>query len=409
MSSQRLSRKEIKHEIREDAFRQAVGDSYGYVLRHRRNLLLAIGGVLLLIAAIVGWRIWSGKRETAASITGQGDRAYYARCGHRARRDPDSPASPTRRASRRAPSSSSNDRADYSVTAAGRWRGIIAAFCCRRTTPRAREYLCRFLEPTRPMLASACGAGCLPRPPGGKGEQVCSGCAPTSRRRKPLPEDVILFELGVTLEQLGRRQEAHDAFQVVLRSTRFRLGFQARPGPRAGAATGVADPLAPLRDPEPQRAGDPRRPPPARVVGRPVGAARAQLGAFLMRGHPRLDREDPHPPPPCSSPARAGSWSRQVPRCCDKHSTGGRLRISLAVAPLLAACGLPVVMLTGRALVHTGAATSSCIPGCARLDRAAPAAFAETGIAIVLATRQHRARRPAVRAARPAPPYPRCR
>jgi thymidine phosphorylase len=101
-----------------------------------------------------------------------------------------------------------------------------------------------------------------------------------------------------------------------------------------------------------------------------------QLAAFLMAAAIRgLDGEETR----ALTLAMRDSgevWDlrSEVPRLCDKHSTGGvGDKVSLVIAPLLASCGLPVFMLAGRGLGHTGGTIDKLesIPGMdLGLDRA---------------------------------------
>ncbi len=86
-------------------------------------------------------------------------------------------------------------------------------------------------------------------------------------------------------------------------------------------------------------------------------------------------------------------WSLKddFPGLGDKHSTGGvGDKVSLVMSPVMAACGRPIVMLTGRGLGHTGGTADKLevIPGLGMgFDRALCCkALEETGLAIGMAT-----------------------
>jgi pyrimidine-nucleoside phosphorylase len=101
-----------------------------------------------------------------------------------------------------------------------------------------------------------------------------------------------------------------------------------------------------------------------------------QLAAFLMAAAIRgLDAEETRAL--TLAMLESGErWElcREVPRLCDKHSTGGvGDKVSLVMGPLLASCGPPIAMLTGRGLGHTAGTMDKLesIPGMQLgLDRA---------------------------------------
>lgn len=119
----------------------------------------------------------------------------------------------------------------------------------------------------------------------------------------------------------------------------------------------------------------------------------AQLGAFLMGVAVRgLDVEQTRAlTREMLDSGERWELRRTFPGLVDKHSTGGvGDKVSIVLAPLLAECGVPIVMLTGRGLGHTGGTADKLesIPGLRQeLDRAAAVRVLErTGMALGLAT-----------------------
>ncbi|HNU82537.1 MAG TPA: thymidine phosphorylase [Thermoanaerobaculia bacterium] len=132
----------------------------------------------------------------------------------------------------------------------------------------------------------------------------------------------------------------------------------------------------------------------ALVAGAASGSwSDSQLGAFLMAAAIRgLDRRETREL--TLAMLESGErWelARALPGVVDKHSTGGvGDKVSLVLAPLLAACGLPIAMLTGRGLGHTGGTADKLesVPGLRlELDRErALGLLREVGMALGIAT-----------------------
>ena len=119
----------------------------------------------------------------------------------------------------------------------------------------------------------------------------------------------------------------------------------------------------------------------------------AQLGAFLMAAAIHELNADETRRLTVAMLGSGEQWRLRddVPLVGDKHSTGGvGDKVSLVLSPLLAACGQPVVMLTGRGLGHTAGTADKleCIPGVKLdFDRAECVRLLETvGVAIGVAT-----------------------
>jgi pyrimidine-nucleoside phosphorylase len=154
--------------------------------------------------------------------------------------------------------------------------------------------------------------------------------------------------------------------------------------------------ISPYRILERKRAGEALREAEVRAVvdGAVDGSwSEGQLAGFLMAAAIHgLDADETHSL--TQAMLESGEqWdlAADIPTLTDKHSTGGvGDKVSLVLAPLLAACGVPIVMLTGRALGHTGGTADKLevVPGLdLELDRArCLELLEEIGMAVGIAT-----------------------
>lgn len=219
--SQRLTRKEIKR----DDFAAAVGRSVEYAESHVRTLAYAIGGVLLVIvlaAAIYFYR--NHLRQEASEALAKAVAVYQAPIQATGAK-PNDPAEPSfaTEAARRAKAKDLLEkvRDDYGSTSAadvaGLYLGQIAANEGR--LEEARKLWTDFVDDHGDsMLAGEARLNLIDLDrKQGKGEQVVQDLrSMLEKSDAPLPQDVILNELGKTLEQLKRPQEAIQFYQRIV-------------------------------------------------------------------------------------------------------------------------------------------------------------------------------------------------
>jgi hypothetical protein len=222
--SQRLSRKEIKHDIRDDAFHHSVEAGYGYVADHRRMLLLVLAGVVAVAVAIAGIRTWMVSRERAAADALAAALEVVEAPVVATGAKPDDPREPS------FPDETSRDAraAELLAQVVERYprsgAGAVATVHLGRLRltagdeAAARQLWEEFLERHEGhMLASAVRVSLLDLDRrSGKAEQVASELqAALDDDDKPLPEDVLLYELAVTQEQLGQKDAAREVYQRI--------------------------------------------------------------------------------------------------------------------------------------------------------------------------------------------------
>lgn len=249
--NQRLTRKEIKR----DEFATAVGRGVEYAEGHVRSILLAVGAVILIGALAIGIRAFlKGREAEAGEALTYAMKVYAAPIDAAAAKPTDTrePSFASQEARRnRAKELFEGIRDDYGSTdaadVAGLYLGQIAAQ--EGQLDRARELWEDFVdEHEGHILAGQARLNLieLDRQQGKAQELATRLRGLLEETEPPLPQDILYHELGVTLEQLGQRQEAVEAYQKILDEfpqSPYRAEAQERINtldPSAASRTGVS-------------------------------------------------------------------------------------------------------------------------------------------------------------------------
>lgn len=217
-----MSKNLTRQEIKRDELREAL--ARGVVFLHeRRMLVLGVAATLLLAVLAVGlFLVWQERQERRAQERlGEALRAYGADIDVF---DPDPEAEEPRFASEAERLEAAKAKfevllEEHGSTAAG-WvaRVVLGDIAAQEgDLERARDLWGRFLErsPDHALAASVeLNLLSLDRAEGRHEEVVAKlRSRLEDEEDHALPDDVVLFELGRTLEQLGRDEEAQESFQ----------------------------------------------------------------------------------------------------------------------------------------------------------------------------------------------------
>lgn len=215
--SARLSRKEIKR----DEVMEGVGSAFDFVREHARTVMIGLAVAALAgLAALFVLQQRSRAARHANELLAQAITVYQAQVDPTGARpdDPDNPSfadaaartTAARQALERVREEGGGDAADIAAA----YLGEIAAG--EGDYERARELWEQFLErQSGHLLASQVRLNlfALSRAEG-KGEQLVGELqAMIDQPEPPLPKEIALYELGQTLDRLGRTEEARDAYR----------------------------------------------------------------------------------------------------------------------------------------------------------------------------------------------------
>jgi tetratricopeptide (TPR) repeat protein len=219
--NQRPTRKDMKRDELADVMERGVE----YAGSHVKTIVLAIGGLLALLALFGAFSMYRGHRAEQANVALSKAIEIYQAPIDPTTAKPDDPENPTfadtaaRQA--RAKTLFQELRDDYGSTDAGSVASVyLAQIALSENQPdQARELWNDFIEShENHLLAGQARVNLLQLDRSqGKGEEVAQTLTTMlDQAEPPLPQDIILHELAITQEQLGRTADAVQSYQRIL-------------------------------------------------------------------------------------------------------------------------------------------------------------------------------------------------
>ena len=216
--SQRLTRKDIKR----DEFASAVGRGVDFAESHTRELMMTIGAVLLAVLIVIVTYFYIAHRSDLANQALAAAVKVYGAPIDPAGAKPNDPAEPSfaSEAARQARARRLFEgvRADYRWTDAADVASLYLADldATAGKVAEARQLWSDFAKKHADhVLAVQARIDLLELDRSqGKGQQVAQQLREMlDQSDAPLPQDVTLYQLAITLEQLNRDQEAIQTYQ----------------------------------------------------------------------------------------------------------------------------------------------------------------------------------------------------
>lgn len=219
--SKRLTRKQIKEDIRHDEFQEAMTTTFDKILEYKNVIIGVAVGIVVLAAAYSGLRAYLERQERAATNElAQAMKVYGAPIREDGAQpdDPDAPSFVSVEARRE------KARQELEQVSTGVPGDVADLYLAQLAldegdTATARERWQSFLDDHEEhVLAVSVRLNLLRLDRHeGRGEEVLAWLEEElEKSNQSLPEEMILFELGETLESLGREADAEAFYQRLL-------------------------------------------------------------------------------------------------------------------------------------------------------------------------------------------------